>query len=81
MKGSIPSHVTNYIVLENLSQSSNPLSGANLYTGNTMQKTSKQWVEEVSKDPAKLQHWLERQYIGEELAARRLEEFFNEEGF
>ena len=46
-----------------------------------MQKTSKQWVEEVSKDPAKLQHWLERQYIGEELAARRLEEFFKEEGF
>ena len=61
-----------------------------------MQKTSKQWVEEVSKDPTKLQHWLERQYIGEELAARRLEElcthpdltdkqrvqeFFNEEGF
>ena len=39
-----------------------------------MQKTSKQWVEEVSKDPVKLQHWLERQYIGEELAARRLEE-------
>lgn len=39
-----------------------------------MQKTSKQWVEEVSKDPVKLQHWLERQYIGEELAARRLQE-------
>ena len=39
-----------------------------------MPRTSKQWVEEVSKDPAKLQHWLERQYIGEELAARRLEE-------
>lgn len=39
-----------------------------------MTKTSKQWVEEVSKDPVKLQHWLERQYVGEELAARRLEE-------
>ena len=46
-----------------------------------MQKTSKQWVKEVSKDPSKLQHWLERQYIGEKLAARRLEEFFKEEGF
>jgi len=39
-----------------------------------MPKTSKEWVEEISQDSLKLHYWLERQYIGEELAARRLEE-------
>lgn len=43
----------------------------------TEQRTSKQWVEEISQDSLKLHHWLERQYIGEELAARRLEELCN----
>ena len=39
-----------------------------------MPRTSKEWVEEISQDSLKLHHWLERQFIGEELAARRLEE-------
>lgn len=39
-----------------------------------MPRTSKEWVEEISQDSLKLHHWLERQYVGEELAARRLEE-------
>lgn len=42
-----------------------------------MPRTSKEWVEEISQDSLKLHHWLERQYIGEELAARRLEELCN----
>lgn len=36
-------------------------------------KTTKQWLEEVKADPAKLTHWLKRQYIGECLAADRIE--------
>ena len=32
-----------------------------------MPKTSKEWVEQISQDSLKLHHWLERQYIGEEL--------------
>lgn len=36
-------------------------------------KTTKQWLEEVKADPVKLTHWLKRQYIGECLAADRIE--------
>jgi len=35
-------------------------------------KTTKQWLAEVKADPAKLTQWLERQYIGEALAADRI---------
>lgn len=36
-------------------------------------KTTYQWLDEVKADPAKLTHWLKRQYIGECLAANRIE--------
>lgn len=36
-------------------------------------KTTKQWLAEVKAEPAKLKQWLERQYIGEALAAERIE--------
>ena len=36
-------------------------------------KTTQQWLAEVKADPAKLIHWLKRQYIGECLAAHRIE--------
>lgn len=35
-------------------------------------KTTQQWLDEVKADPAKLTHWLERQYIGEITAAKRI---------
>lgn len=37
-------------------------------------KTTKQWLTEVKADPAKLTQWLERQYVGERLAADRIQE-------
>lgn len=38
-----------------------------------MSKTTSEWVAEVKESEAKLHHWLTRQYIGECLAADRLE--------
>ena len=35
-------------------------------------KTSKQWLAELLSDSARLVGWLERQYVGEALAADRL---------
>jgi len=35
-------------------------------------KTTKQWLSEVKSSPEKLTQWLERQYIGEQLAAERI---------
>ena len=35
-------------------------------------KTTKQWLAEVKSSPVKLTQWLERQYIGEHLAAERI---------
>jgi rubrerythrin len=40
-------------------------------------KTTKQWLTEVKADPAKLTQWLERQYIGEALAADRIKTLAN----
>lgn len=36
-------------------------------------KTTQQWLTEVKADPAKLTQWLERQYVGEALAAERIQ--------
>lgn len=36
-------------------------------------KTTEQWLEEIKASLAKLNHWLERQYVGEALAADRIE--------
>ena len=36
-------------------------------------KTTEQWLNEVKASPEKLNHWLQRQYIGEALAAERIE--------
>lgn len=36
-------------------------------------KTTQQWLDEVKSSPAKLEHWLERQYVGEALAAIRIQ--------
>lgn len=36
-------------------------------------KNTQQWLEEIKTDPAKFNHWLERQYVGECLAADRIE--------
>lgn len=35
-------------------------------------KNTKQWLSEIKTSPEKLNHWLERQYIGEALAAQRI---------
>lgn len=35
-------------------------------------KTVTQWLEEVVTNPTKLNHWLQRQYVGEMLAAQRI---------
>lgn len=37
-------------------------------------KTTEQWIHEVKTVPGKLQQWLERQYVGEALAAQRIQE-------
>lgn len=36
-------------------------------------KTTQQWLDEVKADPKKLAHWLQRQYVGEALAADRIQ--------
>lgn len=36
-------------------------------------KTTQQWMQEVKTVPGKLEKWLERQYIGEALAAQRIQ--------
>ena len=36
-------------------------------------KTTQQWLVEIKANPAKLTHWLARQYIGEALAAERIQ--------
>jgi rubrerythrin len=36
-------------------------------------KTTQQWLSEVKASPDKLTHWLQRQYIGEALAAERIQ--------
>ena len=36
-------------------------------------KNTQQWLEEIKADPAKFNHWLERRYVGECLAADRIE--------
>lgn len=35
-------------------------------------KTTEQWLSEIKNDKHKLDNWLKRQYIGEELAAERI---------
>ncbi len=40
-------------------------------------KTTTQWIAEVKTNPAKLTQWLERQYVGEKLAADRIQELAN----
>jgi len=35
-------------------------------------KTTEQWLNEIKASPAKLEHWLQRQYVGEALAAVRI---------
>lgn len=42
-------------------------------------KTTQEWLTEVKSDPAKLRHWLERQYVGEYLAAERIAELAHAE--
>lgn len=37
-----------------------------------MSKTTNQWVAQIKADPKKLKHWLQRQYVGEVLAAARI---------
>ena len=37
-------------------------------------KTVTQWLEEVVTNPTKLNHWLQRQYVGEMLAAQRIQQ-------
>lgn len=36
-------------------------------------KTTHEWIAEVKADPEKLIHWLKRQYVGEALAADRIQ--------
>lgn len=36
-------------------------------------KTTQQWLSEIKADPEKLIHWLQRQYVGEALAADRIQ--------
>lgn len=43
-------------------------------------KTSKEWVDEVAVDNDKFVKWLKRQFIGETLAAKRIEELSIAEG-
>lgn len=38
-----------------------------------MSKTTKQWLNEIKSDPEKLTVWLQRQYVGEALAADRIQ--------
>lgn len=40
-------------------------------------KTTQQWISEIKSSPEKLVHWLERQYIGEALAAERIQSLAN----
>ena len=35
-------------------------------------KTTQQWLAEIKQSPEKLNHWLQRQYVGEALAAHRI---------
>lgn len=35
-------------------------------------KTTQKWLTEIKDSPEKLQHWLQRQYVGEALAADRI---------
>jgi len=37
-------------------------------------KTPEQWLQEVKASPEKLKHWLGRQYVGEALAADRIQQ-------
>lgn len=37
-------------------------------------KSVQDWINEVKSDPAKFDHWLQRQYVGECLAAERIEQ-------
>lgn len=41
-------------------------------------KTTQQWLHEVKTVPGKLRQWLERQYVGEALAAGRISSLANE---
>lgn len=41
-------------------------------------KTSQQWLSEIKESPIKLNKWLERQYIGEILAAQRISQLSEE---
>lgn len=36
-------------------------------------KTTQQWLDEIKSSPEKLNHWLQRQYVGEALAADRIQ--------
>jgi len=38
-----------------------------------MTKTTEQWLNEIKSNPEKLTHWLQRQYVGEALAADRIQ--------
>jgi rubrerythrin len=38
-----------------------------------MTKTTQSWLSEIKSSPAKLEHWLQRQYVGEALAADRIQ--------
>jgi rubrerythrin len=38
-----------------------------------MTKTTQSWLTEIKSSPAKLEHWLQRQYVGEALAADRIQ--------
>lgn len=39
--------------------------------------TAAEWLQNVLSSPAKMEHWLVRQYIGETLAAERVQELAN----
>lgn len=43
-----------------------------------MAKTTQEWLAEIKADPEKLTHWLKRQYIGEALAAQRIQSLAEE---
>jgi rubrerythrin len=47
--------------------------GLDLIFKGEMMKTTQQWLHEVKTVPGKLQQWLERQYVGEVLAAQRIQ--------
>lgn len=40
-------------------------------------KTTEQWLNEIKSNPDKLNHWLQRQYVGEALAANRIQRLAN----